>query len=269
MSRRTVLCTLMLAGLPALAHAQGMPLKTTTGIEIGGQLSQYSYEEEVNNSFFMSLKGSKIGLVGSYTRALEGGVYWGVDGRFAAGNNHYKSASTGEASHNPDHYTDARLTAGRDIELGSQVLSLYSGLGTRYLKSDLRGYSTTGAVGYRRSSHYLYLPLGVTHRFRLSDQARWATTLEYDHLIEGTQKSYLTDVAGYTSDLKNQQNKGHGLRLNLAYETATWSVGMFYQAWNIDDSEMGTYTSTTTVYTGYEPRNTTREVGVQIRYRFH
>jgi hypothetical protein len=259
----------MLATLPALAHAQGIPLKTTTGIEIGGQLSQYKYEEEVNNRFFMSLQGSKLGLVGSYARAYGDSLYWSVDGRFAAGNNHYKSAGTGEAGHNPDSYTDARVTVGRDFDVGSQVLSLYAGLGSRSLKSDLRGYTNTGAAGYRRSSHYLYLPLGVTHRFRLSEQARWATTLEYDHLIEGRQKSHMTDIVGYTSDLENQQNKGHGLRLNLAYETATWSVGMFYQAWSIDDSEMGTYTSTTTVYSGYEPKNTTREVGVQVRYRFH
>ena len=115
----------------------------------------------------------------------------------------------------------------------------------------------------------LYLPLGVTHRFRLSEQARWATTLEYDHLIEGTQKSYMTDIVGYTSDLENQQNKGRGLRLNLAYETTTWSAGVFYHQWNIADSEMGTFTSTTAVYSGYEPKNTTREIGVQLKYRFN
>lgn len=268
MSCRTALWPIVLASLPAWASAQAMALHTTTGGELGIQLSDYRYEEDLNGSFFMSLKGSKLGLVGSYTQALDRGAYWSVDARYANGNNHYASASTGQASSNPDEYTEARITAGRDVDFGAQVLSLYTGLGTRYLRSDLRGYTSTGHVGYRRSSHYIYLPLGLTHRFRLNSEARWSTTLEYDHLLQGTQMSYLTDVTGYTSDLKNRQRKGHGLRLNLAYETSSWSASVFYHYWNIANSDLGTFTSPGVIYTGYEPHNVTREVGLQLRYRF-
>lgn len=264
--------TLSLACLAATAvHAQGMPLKTTTGSEIGIQISGYKYEEDVNGSFFMSLQGNKVGVTGSFTQAYEDDWYWGGDARFANGHTDYQSASTGTKSANPDFYLDARLTVGRDFETGQQVLSPYAGLGYRYLNNDLRGYSSTGAVGYRRTSSYIYIPIGVTHRFRVSNDARFATTFEYDYLLQGIQRSYMTDItsAGNNTDLDNLQRNGHGLRLNLAYETPRWSAGVFYHYWNIADSEIGTYTRPGFVLSGYEPHNITREVGVQVKYRFN
>jgi len=102
--------------------------------------------------------------------------------------------------------------------------------------------------------------------------ARFVTTLEYDYLIEGRQKSYTTDIVGgsltYTSDLTNLQRSGHGLRLGLAYETRHWSLSIFHHMWNIARSDDGTYTSTSLVHTGYEPHNITRETGLLLRYHF-
>ncbi|MFN4349398.1 MAG: hypothetical protein ACK4F6_01165 [Hylemonella sp.] len=257
----------ILASISTTASAQGLPLQTTTGAEIGIQVSSYRYEEDRNGSFLMSLEGKKLGLTGSFTQAYGDNQYWGGDLRYASGNADYTSASTGEKSANPDSYVDARVTFGKDFDVGSQVLSPYTGLGYRYLNSDLRGYSTTGAAGYRRTSHYIYLPVGVTHRFRMGPDARFATTVEYDYLLQGMQRSYMTDL-GYNSDLNNQQRNGHGLRLSLAYEAESWSAGVFYHYWNIADSDIGVYTSPSLVYAGYEPHNITREVGVQVKYRF-
>lgn len=260
----------MLAFFATQVLAQGLPLSTTTGSEIGVQISSYRYEEDINGAFFMNLEGKKIGLTAAFTKVYDDNWYLVVDGRYASGNADYSSAGTGTKSANPDSFVDVRMTAGQDIQAGSQLLSPYAGLGYRYLNSDLRGYSTTGHAGYRRTSKYLYLPLGVTHRLRLGGDARLATTVEYDYLIEGVQRSYLTDVpgGGYTSDLLNLQRNGYGMRLNLAYETSNWSAGVFYHYWNIASSDLGVYTSATLVYTGYEPHNITKEVGVQLKYRF-
>lgn len=268
--KTTALSLVLLTSIGASAHAQSMPLQTTTGAELGIQISSYRYEEDSNGSFFMALEGKKLGLTGSFTQTYGDNWYWGADARYASGNADYTSAGTGDKSANPDVYFDTRITVGRDFEVASQLLSPYAGLGYRYLNNDLRGYSTTGAAGYRRTSKYTYLPLGVTHRFRIGKEARWATTLEYDYLIEGVQRSYMTDrpTGGFDSDLINQQRNGYGLRLNLAYETPGWSAGIFYHYWNIADSDRGVYTSPGFVYTGYEPHNITREVGVQLKYRF-
>lgn len=251
---------------PAL-HAQGLPLTTLTGSELGLQLSSYRYEEDNNGAYFMSLEGRKLGVTGAFTQALTNGWHWGVDGRYASGNTDYDSAGTGRKSANPDYYLEGRVTLGRDLAAGAQVLSPYTGLGYRYLSNDLRGYTTTGAVGYRRISSYIYLPLGVTYRMRAGAQGRLVTTFEYDYLIEGTQRSYMSDV-GYQRDLLNQQRSGHGLRLALAYEEADWSIGVFVHQWDIARSDVGTYTDATLVYTGIEPHNITREAGIQLKYHF-
>ncbi len=247
-----------------------MPLTTTTGGDIGIQVSSYHYEEDVNDAYFMSLDGKKLGITGSFTQTLPDNWYWGADGRYVGGNVDYDSAGSGSKSANPDAYFEGRVTVGRDFEFDAQVLAPYTGLGYRYLNNDLRGATTTGASGYRRTSNYIYLPLGVVHRMRAGAQARWATTLEYDYLVQGLQRSYVTDVTAgaYTSDLENLQRSGYGLRLSLAYEQEDWSIGVFYHYWNIARSDTGVYTDATKVYTGYEPHNITTEGGVQLKYRF-
>lgn len=271
MKKLTAAWMIAIFTVPALVHAQGIPLKTTSGGDVGFQISDYKYEEDVNGAFFMSLEGKKLGLTGSFTQALENNWYWGGDARYAAGNVSYTSASTGSNSSNAESYLDMRLTTGKDFEAGSNnVLSPYAGMGYRSLSDDSRNYTSTGNAAYRRKSTYIYIPVGLTHRVRLNGESRISTTLEYDYLLEGTQRSYLTDVVGYTSDLYNTQRKGYGARLNLAYETANWSAGVFYHYWNIQDSDLGTYTKDPNlVGTGYEPHNITREFGVQVKYRFN
>jgi len=267
----TLLCTGLLAA-STLTHAQNLPLKTLTGSEIGVQLSTYKYEEDDAGSFIMSLEGRKLGITGAFVQSLKDDWFWGMDGRYVTGNVDYKSASTGEKSANPDDYYEFRLTAGRDLVVGTQVLAPYAGLGYRYLKNDLRGNSSTGHIGYRRSSTYLYLPIGIHHRVQAGAGARFVTTLEYDYLIEGRQKSYMTDAVGgfftYTSDLTNLQRSGHGLRLGLAYETRNWSLSVFHHMWDIARSDDGVFTSILFVHTAYEPHNITRETGLLLRYHF-
>jgi hypothetical protein len=254
----------------ALLQAQGIPLKTTTGGDVGLQASSYKYEETQNDSFFMSYEGKKIGLTGSFTQALENSWYWGIDARYATGSNSYTSATRGNSSNNSESYVDLRVTAGKDFEGTSNLLSPYAGLGYRSLSDDSINYSTTGNLGYRRKSTYIYIPIGVTHRVRLGAESRLSTTLEYDYLFQGTQRSYWTDIVGYTSDMYNTQRYGYGARLSVAYETATWSAGIFYHYWNIQDSDIGAYTIDPNLYnTGIIPSNISQEFGVQVKYHFN
>jgi hypothetical protein len=263
------LCTAALTCTLVPVHAQSIAVRTATGISAGIQISSYKYQEtDANNGFFMSLEGGKLGAIGTVTQALGDNWYIVGDARFAGGNANYTSVNTGSKGGNPDRYLDLRFLAGKDFEPGGIVLSPFSGLGYRTLYSDLTGYTSTGAVGYRRASRYTYIPLGMTHRFKVNDQARISTTLEYDYLFEGNQRSYMTDIAGNTGDLDNSQRNGYGLRLNMTYETVNWSVGAFYHFWNIQDSDLGTYTDATLIHVAYEPHNTTTELGVQLKYNF-
>jgi hypothetical protein len=252
-------CSVMLTNASLSAHAEStVSLKTTDGYEVGAQVSNYKYEEPG----LMNNKGNKIGLTGTAAKNLGNDWYVVGDLRFAFGDVDYTGSGT--KSGNPDRLWDMRAIGGKDFAVGSYVLSPYAGFGYRTLFNDFRGTTSTGAIGYRRNSEYLYLPLGVTHRFQTDSASRISTSLEYDHLISGTQKSYLSD-AGFI-DISNDQKSGFGIRISSAYEKKDWSVGIFYYYWDIEDSERY-YISGGPGYS-VEPKNKTDEYGIQVKYRF-
>jgi len=145
------------------------------------------------------------------------------------------------------------------------ALSPYIGLGYRYLYDDLRGYTSTGAVGYRRYSHYFYAPVGMTLRMRTGDRWVIAPTLEYDVFLGGRQYSHLSETGlGYT-DASNKQDSGRGYRAYLMLENGQWSFGPWMHYWNIKDSDVVSIRPDTVAM---EPANWTREYGLELRYRF-
>jgi hypothetical protein len=268
--RLVVSLAALLMMIPALSHshAESQPLDTLSGSELGLQISDYRYEEHFNGSGFMSNVGTKLGITGSYIQTVSGGWYWGGDVRFATGPVNYTGSGT--KAGNPEQLFDVRLTGGRDFARGSYLLSPYAGVGYRTLFNDLSGLTSTGAAGYRRYSTYVYLPLGLTHRFSVNDQARISTSLEYQHLLEGRQQSFLSDSNPLFNDPVNTQKNGYGARLVSSYETAHWSVGLFYQFWSLPDSDRSVLTASgVPVGAVIEPKNTTAEVGAHLKYRFY
>lgn len=269
MSIRTAIRLLACACLPAFASAQNLPLQTTTGGDIGIQIYSQVFESDRSGAFDTWISSKKIGIAGSFTQMIDPDWYWGADARWASGRTSYSNASIGNNSSNNETLMEARLTMGRDLTMGEQVLSPYAGLGYRSLISELLNNTDTGDVSPSRHSTLVYLPIGLSHRFRLDAGARWSTTLEYDHLLQGKQQIRYTGIVGYQSDLDVTQKKGNGLRLNLAYETLNWTASIFMNRWEIEESEPGTYRDATTTYTETEPHSVNREIGIQLRYRFH
>lgn len=255
---------------PAVLPAQVMPLTTTSSSELGLEISNYRYEEVSNGTFFMANDGNKVGILASFSQALAGNWFWGADARQAHGNVSYSSVGSGSKGNNPDIITEVRITGGKDYAIDTQLLAPYFGLGYRELYNDLRGYTTSGSSGYRRISHYAYVPLGVTHRFRIGPQARFSTSLEYDLLLEGWQQSFLSDVKPTSNDPVNTQRNGYGLRLIANYETLNWSAGAFMNYWSMADSDQSLHTLGG-VPAGLimEPQNATRELGITFKLRFN
>lgn len=274
MKKITLLCgCLILTSVPLSAYAKSAnPLMTRSGYEIGLQVSSYKYEEEVNGQFFMSTEGRKLGFTFAATTKLKDDWFATLDMRHSRGDVEYKNNSF-TRSDVPDHLWDIRGLMGADIELGSQVISPYFGLGYRNLFNDLR---VLGSGGYRRESEYVYLPLGITHRFGTGGMSRISTSFEYDYFksggffLKGSQKTYLSDIDPNFNNPVNTQNQGYGLRLGLAYEEKDWSAGIFYNKWNIEDSDWVdiTYYGLPSGYVAREPKNTTTETGVQVKYHF-
>ena len=259
---KNILVTLALVTLflPSFACGQQPTLKTQPGMELGATIGTYKYEEP---NIGVKLNGTKTGLDFSATGNVNNDWFIRGDAKFKYGETDY--TDTGTKCCNSDWYYEARGMVGKDFDRGTYNLSPYFGLGYRFLFNDIRGLTSTGAAGYRRESQYIYIPLGLTHRFKPDSNGRLATTLEYDYLIQGRQKSYLTDtgIAGF-GDLVNKQNSGFGIRVNVSYEMNNWAFGPWLQYWNIDQSNK----TTSGTFTGFEPRNKTTEIGLRLGYKF-
>lgn len=262
--KKIALTAALLAAVSTGAVAQGTapanPLLTRPGWEVGAQVSKYHYEEPN----FAKFDGNRGGIVGAYNFTNAAHVYNRIDGRVSYGSLKYQGSGTLEDV--PDWIFEARAVLGKDFLVSDSVaVSPYIGFGYRYLYNDFRGYSSTGAVGYQRYSTYVYVPLGLTARFRTGERWVIAPTVEYDAFVSGRQYSQLTDTGIGYSDASNTQKHGYGYRAYLMLENGRWAFGPWLQYWKIGDSDsvpigLG--------YTAMEPANWTREYGVEVRYRF-
>jgi hypothetical protein len=239
--------------------AQRGPLDTRTGLEVGVQASRYKYEEPN----FALLEGDRIGATGTYTYVGPDRWYSRFEGRYSYGRLDYTGSGT--KPNVSDQLVELRAAAGRDYRRWGIVLSPYLGVGVRFLYNDLRGTTSTGAIGYRRQSRYFYFPLGFGLRYPLGGGWVFAPQLEYDAFANGNQRTYLSDTGLGFPDVNNNQARGYGNRGRLAFERGAWSVAAWFEFWKIRDSDIQPI--------GFglgalEPANSTREYGAEVRYRF-
>jgi hypothetical protein len=211
----------------------------------------------------MWLKGDRLGISGSYTALGYSDFHARFEGRYSQADLEYQGSGTQQDV--PDRLLEFRALAGRDYRRGGVIWVPYAGLGARYLYNDLRGVTTTGAIGYRRRSHYWYVPVGVALRFALGEGLVMAPQLEYDAFANGSQRSYLGDTGIGFTDVTNRQQRGRGYRVQLMVEGRRWSFGPWMHYWKVEDS---TVQPVGLGYIGWEPENWTRESGVELRYRF-
>lgn len=255
--------SVMLMLSASIACAEATPLNTQPGIRLGLSASAYRYEEPD----LMSLTGAKAGVDFQGTKAFKNNLFVRADLRCAYGLANY--AGSGNSADHSDWYCETRGLAGIDWPLRNSVFSPFLGLGYRNLYNDLRGVTSTGAIGYRRESRYLYLPLGLSHRMPFTASGRLASEIEYDYLLSGTQFSRLSDTGLGYSDLENKQRSGYGLKLNVMYETSIWAAGPYLNYWNIEKSDTGIiYKNGVPSLIGWEPKNITIELGMKINHQF-
>jgi Outer membrane protein beta-barrel domain len=255
---RTGACAVALAcvALPAWAEES---LATRSGWEAGVQLSRYHYEEPGT----MWLEGTRLGASGAYTAVTPRRTFARLEGRLSYGKLDYHGS--GVLTNAPDYIVEVRALAGRDYAAGSAFWSPYAGAGFRYLYNDLRGVTSTGAIGYRRESNYFYVPVGVTLRVPLREGWVLAPQIEYDVFVRGVQRSYLSDTGLGLGDASNQQDSGSGYRVQLMFEGARWAISPWMHYWKVKDSDLQPVGLGVVVY---EPANWTREAGLELRYRF-
>ncbi len=252
--------------LPLCVPSQASDL-TQSGNEFGVSLGSYRYEEPG----LMSLQGVKGGFDLRTTKAYPNRrTFLRGELRYAGGTVDYTSNGTGSSSGEPDWYIEGRAMIGNDWLLTNAAFSTYVGLGYRFLMNDGRGITSTGAAGYRRTSTYIYLPVGISYRTWLKSGNKIVGTFEYDNLLSGNQFTKLSDTGLGYSDLDSKQNDGYGMKLRLSYVTPRWSVGPYLHYWNIADSEIKSRYryGVPDGYVVWEPHNRTMEIGLDLSRPF-
>ncbi len=237
-----------LVSLPAVA--QNPSLATASESAVGLSTFNYKYDEPG----YMTIKSNRVGLNYSATYApsskwpfAANAWFYKAELAYSNGNADYTSPISGNLKGTPNMFYEARLLTGKDIDLGSYVLSPYIGLGYRHLFSDL---------GYERTSNYTTMPIGFIHKVKLVNNSQLHTTFEYTHLLSGVQKVQLIQ------NVSMDQKSGYGLRFSMLMRFDTWSLGPTLTYWKLDQSEVGGLTPL------YEPKNKTLEIGLKGALHF-
>ena len=310
---KTLFLTTLVALMSSSVFAQTTPaeasLATTTGQQLTAGINSYTYREPGDHSISIH---SPMKLGGGYTltRSLSRRTHWFIqaNGQGAFGATTYtgwcspfliapNSASPNgyeldlgdpspcTDSGNPDWYVEAHGLAGKDLIGRRWAVSPYSGVGVRHLSN-----SIAGIPGYR-TDNYLYVPIGVTARTRVSDHVL-SFTVEFDQLLHGWQTTRDSDLGSGTlpatptapsfsidgfTDVSFTQSGGRALRASAQLPlTKRVSVMPYFVHWTVNASSVNAETVAFTVnnitaheqFGAYEPFNVTNEFGVRLGFHF-
>ena len=269
--------------------------------EMGLETYSYKYLETVEGDHFMDLKGRFCGIFLNHTfrpnqlDPLFAGLInmFRLELRYDRAKLNYTGGvqfSNGDSvpltmNGIPDWVLEGRAIMGIDIPFRGMIVTPFSGLGIRALQDDaskVTGTFDNGGVpdtinGYKRISHYYYVPVGVDIEKRFVAEWRARLSMEYDFLLSGMQKSCSPvdisyDGVDYHYDsINNRQSKGYGLRASLNLKKDMKEFGFFiepfYRFWNIENSQLAHFDGPAGyqfVGIAMEPSNTTREMGVKM-----
>ena len=193
-----------------------------------------------------------------------------LQGQWAKGKFKTQSSDQGPSGIK-DNTFELRGVLGKDFYPASYMRTTgYFGFGYRYLKDNSEGLTTVTddytLIGYRRFSHYCYLPLGADIVYQRAPNYSLESNLEYDYMFNGWHVSKLGDVPGYSTLVVDQRN-GNGLRaslrLNLYLKYCTAFAEWFYRYWNIPQSKSKP-DPTDPANSLNEPKNNTQEFGLRL-----
>lgn len=255
------------------------------GVKVGGQYSGTLSLDE-RRSWFATLRAR--GTTGN--AAYDGWCFPYLIRPSGASPNGYVldlgDPSPCSESGDKDWYVEGSAVVGKDLIGQAWAWAPYVGLGLRHLSN-----GTTGIPGFR-TDDYLYVPVGFTARTKVASLGTLGLSLEYDQLIRGWQKTRDSALGGgdipatptapaFTingfTDISFVQHWGWALRASAKYQVSRrWSVEPTFVYWHVGDSPVNDETVTFTVrnvtareqWGAYEPRNTTRELGVKLGLHF-
>jgi hypothetical protein len=278
--------TMIAALLAGAAFApQAAQAQTRGGFEVGVELFDYSYREQVEGQTVVRDDGRFVGLTLGYVGKLGDG--WFLRGRLsgAAGSVDYRS----EGSIIDPDGEEARLDnvsqgigslevhIGRDFMLsGGTSITPFAGFASRVLDDNSGGEETeNGLLGYDRQVSYAYVPTGFAVRTPVGGGAALTFSAQYNWIVGGDAESKFSDLDPEAPDVKVDLNGGHGFELSAIAEIPlgrdSIRVGPFVRRWSLKQSDSFVITNPddpTESLELFEPKNRTTEIGVRISFAF-
>ena len=200
--------------------AQQVELVAAPAIQWQASLGYHRYREPV-----MQLQGPEVGL----------GLRWSatpmlrVEAQWWGSTLRYDSNGTGSMSGVANHEFRG-LALYRFGQAESWLPQYQVGLAGAYIYNDLRGRTTTHAVGYERISEQLWLPLRWQSGAQmLGLKAPYLLQYEVGWLLHGRQLSRLSQVGPGYADADNTQRQGVYLQLNAVRPADPASMGPYWE----------------------------------------
>lgn len=257
MTLRTIIFCLLIGSFPVLASPSDYM------VQLGVYMSDITYTEPD----VMYEEGNLFGFTGRIRSNKNQTSFIALEADYSSGYMDYVGSGTIENI--PDKMFEIRgLIGSRSERTLGYYMSLYTGLGYRYLNDDSSYMlSSTNAIGYEREQTYIYFPIGIEFT-KQTPIFGWILSgrIEYDHLIEGRNNSYTGYISGY-DDLSFTQNSGYGHRFSVRFTKTlsgtdqSLSIEPFYKYWEIETSNV-TYDSSGDGW--IEPYNYSKEYGISL-----
>lgn len=251
-------CLALLATSLAWGNTEGTS-NTKKEVHFGLEGFHYSYTEPK----LMNMQGLFGGIHGGIRFITPKRFTWSLDGRFAYGKTNYRSRGTGRMKGEPNFLAEGRGLFGKEFGNPHRwVFEPFMGIGYRYKADTSEGRkSTTGHWGYDRTSHYLYVPMGLCMNKQLNNAWDLSLKGEFDLFVFGKMYSE-SEIVNMNHEF--DQTRGYGLRgeVLVGYQFGKGKIcfGPFMNWWEVDHS---------TVDRGYvEPHNHTLETGIKLSYKF-
>ena len=244
---------------------------SANSLKISGDVAvetyHYRYLEKEDGQLLMQQQGPFSGLtIGLNFQNKPLDKLFRLEGSYARGLKvDYKSPSGGTLKNTHHQLMELRLLSPFRTPLNDIKIELCLGMGYRNLLNDTTGKMTdTGLYGYRRNSHYWYLPIAIIWKSFTHSDYPLTSYLEYDFLIKGLQSTTLDQQFS----LKNKQKHGYGLRAGIDFliphNDFDWFAGIFLRYWKVNISNEEERVMEGRPIFFWEPANSTREIGLKI-----
>jgi hypothetical protein len=134
----------------------------------------------------------------------------------------------------------------------SNKLMLKTGVGYRYLFHHWKNrVTTTGGKGYDREQDYTYIPILAELK---SEKGK--LKIEFDHIIDGTNTSYLSQASASSLDTDFKNDNGFMFKTSFEIENNGITIEPYYEFLAIEESDL--------VGGSKEPSNITNEIGFRL-----